>query len=140
MDRWFTAGSVTATPTGGVGGFGWLLADVKRIFPPLANVRWKYRWSGQIALTSDHLPHLHEPEPGLLAGLGYNGRGVAMSIVIGGILAKRILGAAEDALPVPTTAIRPVMFRDTQVHGAGLAMGWMRLRHRIEFTGTGARS
>ncbi len=124
------------TPTGDIGGFGWLLADVKRIFPTLSDVTWKYRWSGQIALTSDHLPHFHEPEPGLLAGLGYNGRGVAMSIVMGGILAERILGAAEDALPVPTTTVRPVKFRDTQVHGAGLAMSWMRLRDRMEFAGS----
>ena len=100
---------------------------------------WKYRWSGQIALTSDHLPHLHEPQPGLLAGLGYNGRGVAMSIVMGGILAERILGTAADALPIPTTAVRPMMFRDTQVHGAGLAMSWMRLRDRMEFRSTGAQ-
>lgn len=124
------------TPGGGIGGFGWLLADVARVFPTLTGVEWTYRWGGQIALTSDHLPHLHEPQPGLIAGLGYNGRGVAMSVVMGGILARRVLGAAPDTLPIPVTDMRPVMFRDTQVRGAGLAMTWLRLRDRMEFTGT----
>ena len=37
-------------------------------------------------MTRDHLPHLHELAPGLLAGLGYNGRGVAMATVMGRLL------------------------------------------------------
>ena len=122
-------------PFGGIGGFSWLLADVKRIFPSLAGAKWTYRWGGQIALTNDRLPHLHEPQPNMIAGLGYNGRGVAMSIVMGRILAERVLGTAAESLPIPVTQIRAVPFRDTQVYGAGLAMSWMRLRDKLEFTG-----
>jgi len=50
-------------------------------------VRYDYHWGGLVAMTGDHLPHLHELAPGLLAGLGYNGRGVAMAIVMGRLLA-----------------------------------------------------
>ena len=70
-------------PLGGTGGFAWLLRDAARVFPSLQQVSWSHRWSGQIALTADLVPHFHEPAPGLIAGLGYNGRGVAMSLVMG---------------------------------------------------------
>lgn len=121
-------------PFGGIGGFHWLLADAKRVFPSLVGVKWKYRWGGQIALTTDRLPHLHEPEPNFVIGLGYNGRGVAMSIVMGRILAERVLGTPAAELAIPVTDIRSTPFRDTQVYGAGLAMAVMRVRDRMEFT------
>ena len=127
-------------PFGGIGGFNWLLADVKRIFPSLAEVDWTYRWGGQIAITNDRLPHLHEPQPNLIAGLGYNGRGVAMSIVMGRILAARVLGTPAEALPIPVTQISSLPFRDTQVYGAGLAMSWMRLRDKLEFAAAASNS
>ena len=50
---------------------------VQEIFPQLQGLRYEYHWGGMVAMTRDHLPHLHELAPGLLAGLGYNGRGVA---------------------------------------------------------------
>ena len=119
-------------PFGSTGGFRWLLDDVKRVFPNLAGARWKWRWGGRIALTADRIPHFHEPGPGLVAGLGYNGRGVAMSLVMGRVLAERVLGAAPETLPFPATEIRPFRFRDLQVAGAGLAMTFMRLRDSME--------
>jgi glycine/D-amino acid oxidase-like deaminating enzyme len=36
-----------------------------------------------VAVTRDHLPRLQELAPGLLAGFGYNGRGVAMATMMG---------------------------------------------------------
>ncbi|UWQ90685.1 FAD-binding oxidoreductase [Rhodobacteraceae bacterium M382] len=119
-------------PFGGTGGFRWLLQDAPRIFPSLKGVKWTYRWGGEIALTSDHVPHLHEPEPGIFAGLGYNGRGVAMSLVMGKVLAQRALGAGAESLPFPVTGMRNYRFRDIQVRGAGLAMGLMRVRDKLE--------
>ena len=64
---------------GNIGGHEWLIRDVERIFPQLGGVNWRYRWGGHIAITGDRLPHFHEPRKGMIAGLGYNGRGVAMS-------------------------------------------------------------
>jgi len=114
------------TPTGGVGGFDWLLKDAPRIFPSLKGVRWTYRWGGTVALTPDRVPHFHEPEPGLITGLGYNGRGVAMSLVMGRELARRALGTSLSDLPFPEAPIKPYAFRTPQVLGAGLAMSYLR--------------
>jgi len=120
-------------PFGGLAGRRWLLQDVARVFPSLRRVTWKYFWGGRIALTADRVPHLHEPVPGMVAGLGYNGRGVAMSLVMGWILAERVSGAAAKTLPFPISPIKPFAFRDTQRAGSGIAMSLMRLRDAMEF-------
>ncbi len=120
-------------PWASPGGFAWLLKDARRVFPSLASATWRYRWGGQIALTQDRIPHFHEPAPGLLAGLGYNGRGVAMALVMGRILAERALGAAPSTLPFPASPIKTMAFRDLQLAGAGVAMHWLRLRDSLEW-------
>jgi len=79
-------------------------------FPQLGDVEWEYRWCGKIAMTVDSYPHLHEPEPGLLIGLGYNGRGVAMATAMGTVLAARASGTAPEDLDFPMMALKPMPF------------------------------
>ncbi len=117
---------------GQIGGFDWLRKDAEWVFPQLTGVNWTYRWGGRIALTDDHLPHLHEPKPGILVGLGYNGRGVAMSNVMGRVMAERILGAQADALPFPTSPIKSIPFRSVKMRGVGTAIWFMRLLDYLE--------
>ena len=45
------------------------------------------RWFGRVAMTPDHLPHIHEPEQGLLAAVGCQGRGVGLMTALGERLA-----------------------------------------------------
>ena len=131
-DRMVFGGIGYRKPSGGLGGFRWLLQDAARVFPTIKKKSWRYSWGGQIALTADRIPHLHEPAPGLLAGLGYNGRGVAMSLVMGRVMAERCLGADPNVLPFPVSTIRQMPFRDLQMLGAGVAMSLMRIRDRLE--------
>lgn len=81
-----------------------------RLWPGLAGVGWTHGWNGQVAMTKDSYPHLHEPAPGLLAALGYNGRGVAMATAMGGQLARRLLGTPASELDMPVTSISPIRF------------------------------
>jgi glycine/D-amino acid oxidase-like deaminating enzyme len=90
--------------------FARLEATARRLFPGLGDVRWAHRWSGRVALTADHVPHLHEPRPGVLIGLGYNGRGVAMATVMGRLLAERALGTSPAQIGWPVTPIAPIAF------------------------------
>ncbi len=122
------------TLSGQITGHEALIRDAVRVFPQLSNVTWRYRWGGQIAVTEDHLPHLYEPARGLIAGLGYNGRGVAMSHVMGKVMAERALGAAADSLAFPVSTMTPMPFRRTQMIGKGAAILWWQLRDRLEMT------
>jgi glycine/D-amino acid oxidase-like deaminating enzyme len=85
-----------------------------------------------VALTTDHVPHLNELAPNLFAGLGYNGRGVAMSTMMGKLLAERIAGGRADEIPLSTTGIAPIPFHGWRATGIALAIGWKRLQDRFD--------
>jgi glycine/D-amino acid oxidase-like deaminating enzyme len=78
-----------------------------KLWPALRKVPWTHAWGGRLAMTTDQYPHIHEPAPGVIACLGYNGRGVAMSTAMGVELAQRIMNpSAPFAMPVsPMKAI-----------------------------------
>lgn len=107
-------------------------AGIARVFPQLSGVRVEFCWGGRIARTPDHLPHLHEPAPGLLIGLGYNGRGVAMSTVMGRVLAERVLGKPAEELIFPTTPLRRIPLHRFRRLGVHVATGWFDLRDELD--------
>ncbi len=95
-----------------------LKAVSAKLYPQLAGVEWDYAWGGFVALTRDHYAHLHEIAPGLKAGLGYNGRGVAIATAMGRVLAQWVQGVPEEDLAFPVTTIKPLPFsfaRETMV-------------------------
>ncbi|MEX0339186.1 MAG: NAD(P)/FAD-dependent oxidoreductase [Arenibacterium sp.] len=80
------------------------------LFPQLAGADWRYAWGGDVAVTRDHYPHLHELEPGMLAGLGYNGRGVALATSMGRVMAQWAQGTRADDLDFPLSPVTPLPF------------------------------
>jgi glycine/D-amino acid oxidase-like deaminating enzyme len=99
---------------------------VREIYPQLSGISFDYQWSGFVAITPDHLPHLHDVAPGIVAGLGYNGRGVAMATTMGGLLARRLLGADPEELGFPVTPMRPMRLHRFSRFGAGAAIQYLR--------------
>ena len=83
-------------------------ARIKRLYPQLGAVKWQQGWSGWVAMTTDHFPRLHELAPGLFAGLGYNGRGIAAATMMGRDLATLVRGAGDDATVFPVQPLRPL--------------------------------
>ncbi len=83
-------------------------ARILRLFPQLGAVTWQQAWTGWVAMTTDHFPRLHELAPGLYAGLGYNGRGIAAATMMGRDLAALVRGARDDATVFPLTPLRPL--------------------------------
>ena len=75
----------------------YLIAYAERLWPEMRDARWSHAWSGQLAITPDHYPHVHEPDESVLVCLGYNGRGVAMSTAMGPQLARRVVGGEHCA-------------------------------------------
>jgi len=116
----------TFAPTPSLHAVRYQYRAVQEIFPQLAGIAFEYHWGGLVAMTRDHLPHLHEPAPGLLAGIGYNGRGIAMGTMMGRLLARRACGVPEAELGFPVTAVVPVPFHSLSGLGARAAIQYLR--------------
>lgn len=90
------------------GGFKRLHTGLKTVFPQLETIEIERKWAGRIAVTPEMMPHLHEPAPGILAALGFSGRGIAMTSVMGRTLASKLLGTPDKDLPFPVQPITPI--------------------------------
>ena len=108
-----------------------LAAAAERLYPQLAGVEWQHHWGGYVALTTDHLPHLHELEPGIVTGLGYNGRGVAMATAMGRQLAAYASGAEPEALDFPVTGLEPIPLHVLRRPAVSALTTWYGLRERF---------
>lgn len=108
---------------------------ITRIYPMLNEIEIDYIWGGRIAVTQDHLPHIHQPAPGLLTGLGCNGRGVAMSTVLGRLLAELALGADSNLLPLPVTSIKRYPLHRFHRIGAKAVLHWREMLDKRESLG-----
>lgn len=94
-----------------------LLTGLNTVFPQLRGIGLERTWGGRIAVTPEMMPHIHEPAPGVTAALGFSGRGIAMTSVMGRALTRRVLGEPENSLPFPVEPISAIAF-----HGALKAM------------------
>lgn len=103
-----------------------------QLFPQLVGVPWRHAWGGFVAMTADHYPHLALVRPGVMAAMGYNGRGVALATVMGRLLADWATGTPEAALPFPVTPPRPIPFHFLRRPAVAAVVVWSRLRDRIE--------
>jgi glycine/D-amino acid oxidase-like deaminating enzyme len=77
-------------------------------FPQLGEIEFEHVWHGHVAMTEDRLPHLHELAPGLWAMLGYQGRGVALSVAMGPVLRDALKGAERASLALTPTPLKPI--------------------------------
>ena len=84
-----------------------LLAYAQTLWPALRGVAWTHAWGGRLGMTRDQYPHIHEPAPGIIACLGYNGRGVAMATTMGARVANRILNPAGE-FDMPITRVKTI--------------------------------
>lgn len=76
------------------------------VFPELHKTRITHAWSGLVAYTFDHAPHLGQQD-GLFYAMGYCGSGVARSSYFGDKLGHKMLGVGDgdtafDDLPFET--------------------------------------
>jgi glycine/D-amino acid oxidase-like deaminating enzyme len=107
-----------------------IIASAVALYAQLRTCDWEFVWGGKVALTLDHLPHLHELADGVHAGLGYNGRGVAMATVMGKVLADRIQGRADAVFP--ESPLRPVPFHRWRRPVFEAIVAWKRTLDRME--------
>ena len=102
-----------------------------RLWPQLHPFRFTHGWNGQIAVTMDHFPHIHEPAPGILVCLGYNGRGVAMATAMGPELARRVMGGAAGEMSMPITDMRGIPLHGFWKAGVTARIAYDRVRDHL---------
>ena len=100
-------GNVMGNQSGGVS-HRWAQKKLAHLFPELGRVCFDDAWQGQIAMTPDHLPHIHRLADNLYSPIGYNGRGITTGTVFGQALADLLTGDSEKKLPVPLLTMRRV--------------------------------
>lgn len=98
-----------------------------KMFPQLEDVEWEYAWGGFIAMTMDRYPHLNKLDDGIIAGLGYNGRGVAMATAMGKVMADWAAGTAEKGLDFPVIKPKPIAFHRFHKLGAAFEVKRMQM-------------
>jgi len=105
---------------------------LKTVYPQFPELKIDYIWGGKIAVTQDHLPHIHQPAPGLYTALGCNGRGVALSTATGKLLAELILGKDPQSLPIPVTDLKSYPLQRFHRLGIKLLVPWKEYCDRQE--------
>jgi len=102
--------------------------QVGELFPQVGTISEpEFFWSGRVAITPDYLPHVHEPEPGLLMVLGLNGRGVAMATALGAAAGKFLTSGERLALPLPTSEISTIPFHGARRSYVAAMSAWYRM-------------
>ena len=140
VGHYFRIGSGGRAMIGGRGGFSepspptdyrHVISALHAVYPALASVPLEFFWSGTLAMTQDHLPHIHEPAPGLTMVLGYNGRGVAMASAVGTAIGAHLLDPKRN-LPLKLSDIRPLPLHALHPAYASIVVWYYRLRDALE--------
>lgn len=130
--RLIMGGGGSAHESGAAKIYEGLRQRVRDLLPEAGDVAFEFAWNGKVAMTADHYPHLHELAPGLWAGLGYNGRGVAMATMMGKILADRALETDDPAFAFPASPPRPLPLHALRGMAVTAARAYYRFRDALE--------
>lgn len=105
--------------------------NMTALFPQLSEVDISHAWSGLVAYTFDHMPHIGELD-GLYYSMGYCGSGVARANYLGNKIAQKILGTGGDTPFASFPFESPFMYTGTpwfmpivlRWHSFADKMGW----------------
>jgi glycine/D-amino acid oxidase-like deaminating enzyme len=100
---------------------------VTSLYPQLGGVGFTHRWCGRVSITRDFLPHVHEPEPGLIALIGCMGRGVGLQTAMGAAVAEAVATGNRAAIPFPITPITQLPLHALHELYVAAVVAWYRL-------------
>ena len=130
--RLIMGGGGSAYENGAIKIYDGLRQRIRSLLPEAGEIGFEFSWNGKVALTTDHYPHLHELAPGLWAGLGYNGRGVAMATMMGRILADRISGTKSPEFDFVATPVKSLPLHGLRGVAVSAARVYYRFRDAID--------
>jgi len=101
-------------------------------FPDIGNIPWDFGWSGYLALTKDHLPQILRVDDDYYAGIGCNGRGIAMATATGRSIAELICGQDEKDCSVPIRKPKRVLGYGMRRPGVAAGVLYNRFLDTVE--------
>lgn len=117
-----------------------LRRDMVAICPELAGVAVRHRWSGMVAATLDTLPHLGSLQQRVHYGMGYNGRGVALSALFGRHLADLAVGEVPRLGPMTNGRFQPIPLHSLRVPAKQIAITWKQVMDTLGARRPGKRT
>ena len=123
-------GLITDSPQGHGRQREFLLSELKRKLPALADITVEHDWWGWVCLTADFLPHVHHAadDASVHYSIGYQGSGVAYGLHAGRLLADRVAG--KDRRPaIPSTATPLPRFPLATLRRAGQRAAYLWYRY-----------
>jgi glycine/D-amino acid oxidase-like deaminating enzyme len=100
---------------------------IGKVYPQAKGLGFDFRWCGRVAVTRDFLPHLHEPEPGLLVDIGCMGRGVGLQSAMGKAMADYLVTGDKARLPFPVVPIKPLPLHALNELYVSAIIAWYRM-------------
>ncbi|MDG2474479.1 MAG: FAD-binding oxidoreductase [Paracoccaceae bacterium] len=109
-----------------------LKRSVSKMFPITGEVEYEYSWGGNVALTLDHYPQISLFDNGVISLSGYNGRGVALTTILGKVVADLINNVPSEDLDFPIKKLRSIPFSQFHNFIIPFATWYKRLLDNIE--------
>jgi gamma-glutamylputrescine oxidase len=122
-----------------LGTYAMLERQVAETFPQVSNTPIVQRWSGKVAITLDDLPHIGRLTDRVVFAMGYGGRGVALSNLLGKYCASFVRGEKPDLGPMSSNPFGPVPFHQLRIPGMQMLAAWWRYQDRREARASGLR-
>lgn len=92
----------------------------RRLFPAFDDVPLEAAWGGPIDVSGAHLPFVWTLPPGTVhVAAGYTGNGVAPCHLVGKLLARRVLGIADELTRLPIVGFEPKRFPPEPLRSLG---------------------
>ena len=101
-------------------------------FPALTEAAIDHRWSGKVAVTRDDFPHVGRVSPRIAYAMGYGGRGVVLTNLLGKMLAELAMGKAIDAGPMSSAPFGRIPLRGLRIPAMKAVAGYYGLLDRLK--------
>ena len=101
-------------------------------FPTLDGVAIDHRWSGKVAVTLDDFPHVGRLSPRVAYAIGYGGRGVVLTNLLGKALAELALGQSPELGPMSAAAFSRIPLHAVRLPAMKAVAGYYGLLDRLK--------
>jgi len=101
-------------------------------YPALEDVAIDHRWSGKVAVTLDAFPHVGRVSARVAYAMGYGGRGVILTNLLGKMLARLAMGEAPDAGPMSAAPFTRIPFQALRIPAMKAVAGYYGLLDKLK--------